>query len=126
MTANAFDLLSEQSRSGETYDVIILDPPAFTKSRSAVDSALRGYKEINLRAMKMIVPGGYLVTCSCSQHVLPEMFRNMVLDAARDAKVLLRQVEFRTQGKDHPILPCAPETEYLKCGIYQVFPVSGK
>ena len=126
VTANAFDLLSEQSRSGETYDVIILDPPAFTKSRSAVDSALRGYKEINLRAMKMIVPGGYLVTCSCSQHVLPEMFRNMVLDAARDAKVLLRQVEFRTQGKDHPILPCAPETEYLKCGIYQVFPVSGK
>ena len=122
VTANAFDLLSEQSRGGEKYDVIILDPPAFTKSRSAVESALRGYKEINLRAMKMIEPGGYLITCSCSQHVLPEMFRSMVLDAAKDAKVLLRQVEFRGQGKDHPILPYAAETEYLKCGIYQVFP----
>ena len=121
VAANAFDLLSEQSRKGEKYDVIILDPPAFTKSRNAVDSALRGYKEINLRAMKMIRDGGYLITCSCSQHVLPEMFRTMVLDAAKDAKVLLRQIEFRTQGKDHPILPYARETEYLKCGIYQVF-----
>ena len=121
ITANAFDLLSDQSRKGEKYDVIILDPPAFTKSRNAVDSALRGYKEINLRAMKMIRTGGYLVTCSCSQHVIPEMFRIMVKDAAKDARVLLRQVEFRSQGKDHPILPYAPETEYLKCGIYQVF-----
>ena len=121
VAANAFDLLSEQSRKGEKYDVIILDPPAFTKSRNAVNSALRGYKEINLRAMKMIRTGGYLITCSCSQHVLPEMFRTMVLDAAKDARVLLRQVEFRTQGKDHPILPYARETEYLKCGIYQVF-----
>ena len=121
IAANAFDLLSEQSRKGDKYDVIILDPPAFTKSRNAVDSALRGYKEINLRAMKMIRTGGYLITCSCSQHVLPEMFRSMVMDAAKDAKVLLRQVEFRTQGKDHPILPYARETEYLKCGIYQVF-----
>jgi 23S rRNA (cytosine1962-C5)-methyltransferase len=86
-----------------------------------VDSAIRGYKEINLRAMKMIEHGGYLVTCSCSQHVLPEMFRSMVLDAAHDAHVYLRQAEFRTQGKDHPILPYARETEYLKCGIYQVF-----
>lgn len=121
VAANAFDLLSEQSRKGERYDVVILDPPAFTKSRNAVESALRGYKEINLRAMKMIRTGGYLITCSCSQHVLPEMFRNMVLDAAKDAKVLLRQTEFRTQGKDHPILPYARETEYLKCGIYQIF-----
>ena len=121
VATNAFDLLSEQSRKGEKYDVVILDPPAFTKSRNAVDSALRGYKEINLRAMKMIRTGGYLITCSCSQHVLPEMFRTMVLDAAKDARVLLRQVEFRTQGKDHPILPYARETEYLKCGIYQVF-----
>ncbi len=121
IAANAFDLLSEQSRKGDKYDVIILDPPAFTKSRNAVDSALRGYKEINLRAIKMIRTGGYLITCSCSQHVLPEMFRSMVMDAAKDAKVLLRQVEFRTQGKDHPILPYARETEYLKCGIYQVF-----
>ncbi len=121
VAANAFDLLSEQSRRGERYDVVILDPPAFTKSRGAVGSALRGYKEINLRALKMIETGGYLVTCSCSQHVLPGMFREMVLDAANDAHVLLRQVEFRTQGKDHPILPYARETEYLKCGIYQVF-----
>ena len=121
IAVNAFDLLSEQSRKGEKYDVIILDPPAFTKSRNAVDSALRGYKEINLRAMKMVREGGYLITCSCSQHVLPDMFRTMVLDAAKDAKVLLRQIEFRTQGKDHPILPYARETEYLKCGIYQVF-----
>ena len=122
VTANAFDLLSEQSRTGNRYDVIILDPPAFTKTRSAVESAIRGYKEINLRAMKMVAPGGYLITCSCSQHVLPDMFRNMVMEAARDAKVLLRQVEFRTQGRDHPILPGVPETQYLKCGIYQVFP----
>ena len=123
VTANAFDLLAEQSRAGTRYDVIILDPPAFTKTRGAVDSAMRGYKEINLRAMKMLPPGGYLVTCSCSQHVLPEMFRAMVSEAAHDAKVQLRQVEFRTQGRDHPILPSARETEYLKCGIYQVFPL---
>ena len=122
MEANAFDFLAEKSRAGEQYDVVILDPPAFTKSRSMLENAIRGYKEINLRAMKMIVPGGYLVTCSCSQHVLPEMFRKMVQDAAGDARVILRQVEFRTQGRDHPILPAAQETEYLKCGIYQIFP----
>ena len=71
----------------------------------------------------MLTPGGILITCSCSQHMLPAMFRNMVADAASDARVLLRQIEFRTQGRDHPILPAAEETEYLKCGIYQVFPV---
>lgn len=120
VTANAFDLLAKESRENKKYDVIILDPPAFTKTRSAVESAIRGYKEINLRAMKMIEPGGYLITCSCSQHVLPEIFRTMVLDAAHDAHVILRQVEFRTQAKDHPILPYARETEYIKCGIYQV------
>ena len=121
IAANAFDLLSEQSRRGEQYDVIILDPPAFTKTRNAVESAIRGYKEINLRAMKMIHDGGYLITCSCSQHVLPDMFRETINNAAKDARVFLRQVEFRTQGRDHPILPFARETEYLKCGIYQVF-----
>ncbi len=120
VSANAFDLLAEESRSGKKYDVVILDPPAFTKTRSAVESAIRGYKEINLRAMKMIEPGGYLVSCSCSQHVTPDIFKKMILDASADAKVLLRQIEFRTQGKDHPILPSAPETEYLKCGIYQI------
>ena len=122
VAANAFDLLSEESRQGIRYDVIILDPPAFTKTKSALDNALRGYKEINLRAMKMVEPGGYLVTCSCSQHVSPVRFKAMVLDAAQDARVQLRQVEFRTQGRDHPILPAAPETEYLKCGIYQILP----
>ena len=121
IAANAFDLLSEQSKAGQKYDVIVLDPPAFTKTRSAVESALRGYKEINLRAMKMVVPGGYLVSCSCSQHVTPDLFKKMIQDAAYDARVSLRQVEFRSQGKDHPILPAAPETEYLKCGIYQIF-----
>lgn len=120
--ANCFDLLAEESRRGERYDVIILDPPAFTKTRSAVESARRGYKEINLRAMKMLRPGGILVTCSCSQHIVPTLFREIVAEAARDARTQLRQIEFRTQGRDHPILPAAPETQYLKCGIYQVFP----
>lgn len=118
--ANAFDLLSAESRQGTQYDVIILDPPAFTKTRSAVEKASKGYKEINLRALKMLPVGGTLITCSCSQHILPSAFKAIVLDAARDAHVLLRQVEFRTQGRDHPILPQAPETQYLKCGIYQV------
>ena len=119
--ANAFDLLADQSRAGVQYDVVILDPPAFTKTRSAVESATRGYKEINLRAMKMVRPGGYLITCSCSQHILPDAFMQIVRDAAHDARVQLRQVEYRTQGRDHPILPAAPETQYLKCGIFQVF-----
>ena len=123
IAANAFDLLAEQSRIGQQYDVIILDPPAFTKTRSQVESALRGYKEINLRAMKMIEPEGYLVSCSCSQHVTPDLFKKMISDAATDARVQLRQIEFRTQGRDHPILPAAPETEYLKCGIYQIIPI---
>ena len=121
--ANVFDLLSQQSREHAKYDVIILDPPAFTKTRSAIPSATRGYKEINLRAMKMFEPGGYLITCSCSQHISPTLFSSIVQDAARDAHVHLRQVEFRLQGKDHPILPEAPETCYLKCAIFQVFPL---
>ena len=119
--ANAFDLLSEESRSGKKYDTIILDPPAFTKSRSTVDRASKGYKEINLRAMKMLEPGGFLITCSCSQHILPGVFLDIVKDAAKDAHVQLRQIEYRTQGRDHPILPAAPETQYLKCGIFQIF-----
>ena len=118
--ANAFDLLSEESRKGVQYDTIILDPPAFTKSRSTVERASKGYKEINLRAMKMIRPGGFLVTCSCSQHVLPAAFLDIVKDAAKDARVQLRQIEYRTQGRDHPILPAAPETQYMKCGIFQI------
>ncbi|MBE5786115.1 MAG: class I SAM-dependent rRNA methyltransferase [Clostridiales bacterium] len=120
VAANAFDFLKEQSAKGEQYDVVILDPPAFTKSRSAVEAAARGYKEINLRGMKLVKNGGYLITCSCSQHMLPGQFKDVVLDAARDARVQLFQVEYRTQGKDHPILPAAIETQYLKCGIYRV------
>ena len=119
--ANAFDYLRAAQDRHELFDLVVLDPPAFTKTRSAVPGALRGYKEINLRGMKLVRDGGYLVTCSCSQHVLPGMFQEMILDAQKDARVQLRQVEFRTQGRDHPILPSSPETQYLKCGIYQVF-----
>ncbi len=118
---NAFDYLRNAQDNHETFDVVILDPPAFTKTRSAVEGALRGYKEINLRGMKLVKNGGYLVTCSCSQHVTPTLFHQMILDAQKDARVQLRQVEWRTQGRDHPILPSAPETQYLKCAIYQVF-----
>ena len=120
VAANAFDYLKEQCAAGEQYDVVILDPPAFTKSRSAVEAASRGYKEINLRGMKLVKDGGYLITCSCSQHILPGQFKDVVLSAARDAHVQLFQVEYRTQGRDHPILPAAPETQYLKCGIFRV------
>jgi 23S rRNA (cytosine1962-C5)-methyltransferase len=119
--ANAFDYLRLAQDHHEQYDAVVLDPPAFTKTRSAVEGALRGYKEINLRGMKLVKDGGYLITCSCSQHVLPPMFQEMILDAQKDARVQLRQVEFRTQGRDHPILPSSPETQYLKCGLYQVF-----
>lgn len=119
--ANAFDFLRAQQTAKEQYDVVILDPPAFTKTRSAVEGALRGYKEINLRGMKLTRDGGYFVTCSCSQHVTPDLFRGMLLDAQKDAHVQLRQIEWRTQGRDHPILLASPETQYLKCGIFQVF-----
>ena len=119
--ANAFDYLRAAQERGERYDVVILDPPAFTKTRSAVEGALRGYKEINLRGMKLVRDGGFLITCSCSQHVTPPLFQNMLLDAQKDARVQLRQIEWRTQGRDHPILPSSPETQYLKCGVYQVF-----
>lgn len=118
--ANAFDLLRNESESGERYDVIILDPPAFAKSKANVVSASKGYKEINLRAMKMIPDGGYLVSCSCSQHILSAMFKEIILQAALDARISLMQVEFRSQGRDHPTLPSAPETQYLKCGIYRI------
>ena len=119
--ANAFDFLRAHQTAGEQYDVVILDPPAFTKTRSAVEGALRGYKEINLRGMKLTRDGGFFVTCSCSQHVTPDLFRGMLLEAQKDAHVQLRQIEWRTQGRDHPILLASPETQYLKCGIFQVF-----
>ena len=117
---NCFDLLRELTDAGEKYDLVILDPPAFTKNKAAVQSALRGYKEINLRGLKLVRPGGFLVTCSCSQHVLPEMFQDVINQAARDAKKRIRMVEFRTQGYDHPILPQSVETKYLKTVILQV------
>lgn len=118
--ANVFDLLREESQSGEEYDVIILDPPAFAKSKANIESATKGYKEINLRAMRMLKDGGYLVTCSCSQHIVGAMFKEIVLQAAIDSRVGLMQVDFRSQGMDHPTLPAAPETHYLKCGIYRI------
>lgn len=118
---NAFDLLRRCYDEKTRYDVIILDPPAFTKTRQAIEGALRGYKEINLRAMKILPPGGFLVTCSCSQHVSEQAFTEMLLGAARDAHRQVRIVEERTQGKDHPILLGAPETRYLKFFVLQVF-----
>lgn len=117
--ANVFDLLPEVSKS-EGYDFIILDPPAFTKSRSTVDSAMRGYKEINLRAMRLLPRGGYLATCSCSHFMKDELFRSMLKSAAFDAHVSLRQIEARQQAPDHPILWNVPETDYLKFYIFQV------
>ena len=117
---NCFDHLRELTDAGEQFDLVVLDPPAFTKNKAALQSALRGYKEINLRGLKLVRPGGFLVTCSCSQHVLTEMFQDMVNQAARDAKKRIRLVEYRTQAKDHPILPQSIETKYLKCMILQV------
>ena len=118
---NAFDLLRRYYDEKRRFDVIILDPPAFAKTRGAVEGALRGYKEINLRAMKMLPEGGFLVTCSCSQHVSRQAFEDMLLSAARDAHRLVRVVEARTQGRDHPVLLAAPETQYLKFFVLQVF-----
>ncbi len=115
--ANAFDLLKDYSASGQRYDTIVLDPPAFAKSKRDLDAALRGYKELNLRALKMLRPGGILVTCSCSYHVSQADFLEVLADAARDARHTLRIVEVRGQAKDHPILLNVPETAYLKCVI---------
>jgi 23S rRNA (cytosine1962-C5)-methyltransferase len=118
--ANAFDLLKDYSAAGRQYDAIVLDPPAFAKTRKNLETALRGYKELNLRALKMLRPGGILVTCSCSYHVSPSEFLAVVTDAARDVHRNLRLLEQRGQAKDHPILPTVPETSYLKCLIFYV------
>ena len=99
---------------------MILDPPAFTKSRSNLEGAARGYKEINLCGLKLVRPGGFLVTCSCSYHMDRELFLAVVVDAAKDVHRMIRQVEYRTQAKDHPILPGAPETNYLKFLLLEV------
>ena len=121
LEANVFDLLSELfNNHSRAYDFIILDPPAFTKSGSTVKNAIRGYKEINLKAMKLLPRGGYLATCSCSHFMKEELFVEMLKDAARDANVSLRQIEARQQSPDHPILWNVPETYYLKFYIFQV------
>jgi 23S rRNA (cytosine1962-C5)-methyltransferase len=118
--ANAFDLLKDYAASHQQYDTVVLDPPAFAKSKRDLDSALRGYKELNLRALKMLRPGGVLVTCSCSYHVSQSTFREMLASATVDAHRTLRLLEVRGQGKDHPVLLNVPETAYLKCVIGHV------
>jgi 23S rRNA (cytosine1962-C5)-methyltransferase len=118
--ANAFDLLRDYSDSGQHYDTIVLDPPAFAKSKKMLETAMRGYKELNLRALKMLRPGGVLVTCSCSYHVSEADFTQMLADASADAHRSVRIVERRTQAKDHPVLLALPESQYLKCVIAAV------
>ena len=116
-TTNVFDELRTLDRMGETFDSIVLDPPAFAKSKSAIPKALSGYKEINLRALKLLAPGGFLITCSCSYHVNEAAFAGIVFDAALDARVDVSVVEKRMQGRDHPVVLGMPETYYLKCFI---------
>ncbi len=118
--ANAFDLLRDWSTAGTTFDTVVLDPPAFAKSKRAVPGALRGYKELNLRALKMLRPGGTLVTCSCSHHVSWDEFHGVVADAAGDAQRRVRLLERREAAPDHPVVLNIPETEYLKCLILRV------
>ena len=118
--ANAFDLLREYAAANRRYDTIVLDPPAFAKTKRDLEKALGGYKELNLRAMKMLRPGGILVTCSCSYHVITSDFFEVVADAARDAHKSFRVIENRGAAKDHPMLLNVPETNYLKCLILSV------
>lgn len=117
---DVFELLPELEEQNEQFDVVILDPPAFTKSRSSVKNAVKGYREINLRGMKLVRDGGYLVTCSCSHFMEPELFAKTIREAANGAHKQLRQVEFRTQAPDHPILWAADQSYYLKFYIFQV------
>ncbi len=118
--ADVFELLPELARAGERYDVVILDPPAFTKSRQSVKNAVKGYREINRRALELLKDGGYLATCSCSHFVDQQLFADTIAQAAKDAHVRLRQVEYRTQAPDHPILWGAEDSSYLKFYIFQV------
>jgi len=119
-TANVFDALREMEKAGEKFDTIVLDPPAFVKSRAALKSAVRGYKEINLRALKLLNKGGILVTCSCSFHFSEEIFLRTLEESARDAKRRVHLIEKRMQAADHPVLVGMPETYYLKCFILRV------
>ena len=118
--ADVFELLPQLEQAGERFDVVILDPPAFTKSRSSVKKAVRGYREINLRAMKLVRNGGFLATCSCSHFMDYELFTKTIGQAARNVRKRLRQVEFRTQAPDHPVLWGADDSYYLKFYIFQV------
>ena len=118
--ANAFDLLKDYSAAGRHYDTIVLDPPAFAKSKRTLDTAMRGYKELNLRALKMLRPGGILISCSCSYHVSEAEFLQVVGSAAIDARRSLRVIEKRGQARDHPAVLNVPETAYLKCLIFHV------
>jgi len=115
--ANTFDELRRLEKAGQRYDTIVLDPPAFAKNKAALDKALSGYKDINLRALRLLEPGGTLVTCSCSHHLSDELFVEVVHAAAADASAMVSVVEQRTQGRDHPVLLGVPETKYLKCLI---------
>jgi len=115
--ANVFDLLRELFEAGERFDTVILDPPAFAKSKDAVTKARRGYKDINLRALKLLNPGGRLITCSCSYHVHEADLEEILADAAADAGTAVAVVEKRRQARDHPILLGVPETYYLKCFV---------
>jgi 23S rRNA (cytosine1962-C5)-methyltransferase len=117
---NTFDLLKEYDEAGRRFQTVILDPPAFAKNRDAVPAARRGYKEINLRALKLLKSGGYLVTCSCSYHITEPLFLQLLAEAANDARKTIVVVERRTQAQDHPILLTMPETHYLKCLIVKV------
>lgn len=115
--ANSFDALKGYDSAGRRFDTVILDPPAFAKNRESVPAAVRGYKEINLRALKILKPGGYLVTCSCSYHIPESLFLNIIAEAANDAHRSVQVIERRTQSRDHPILLTMPETHYLKCFV---------
>jgi 23S rRNA (cytosine1962-C5)-methyltransferase len=119
--ADAFEELRVLERSNHRYDLVILDPPAFARSKNAVPHALAGYKEVNLRALRLLHPGGVLVSCSCSQPIGDHEFWMMLQAAARDARRQIRLLEQRGQGPDHPVLAGMPETRYLKCFIVQVF-----
>jgi 23S rRNA (cytosine1962-C5)-methyltransferase len=118
--ADVFDLLPALYEKGERFDVVILDPPAFTKSRSSVKNAVKGYREINRNGIKLVEDGGYLATCSCSHFMTPQLFTETISQAARSVHRRLRQVEYRTQAADHPILWAAEESYYLKFYIFQV------
>ncbi|HLF83835.1 MAG TPA: class I SAM-dependent rRNA methyltransferase [Blastocatellia bacterium] len=118
--ANVFDLMREMEQAGERFDVINLDPPAFAKNRASIEGAMRGYKEINLRAIKMLAPGGTLITSTCSYHMSEESFLNVLAGAAADAGRSVQLIEKRTQARDHPLLISVPETYYLKCMILRV------